>query len=161
MNTLLETLTLIQDETRWALQESQHQEILIGVVVVAGTILLAQLAMAVLTMRRLRELTTMRERTSRLFDSLALLTDTTEVGLANVIQEVARINQRPAKARSGRSTVASRVAEAARGGANVEEIAQREGISEGEVYLHLKLGQTARGGRRSRSGELLAPAGGA
>jgi hypothetical protein len=80
MNTLMDTLHLIEDETRWALQESQHQELLMAIAVVAGTVLLVQLALAFWTFRRLGEMATMRERTSRLFDSLALLTDTTEAG---------------------------------------------------------------------------------
>jgi hypothetical protein len=147
MNTLMDTLHLIEDETRWALQESQHQELLMAIAVVAGTVLLVQLALAFWTFRRLGEMATMRERTSRLFDSLALLTDTTEAGLATVIQEVGRINRRPAEVRQTRSTVASRVADAASRGLAVADIAQQEGISEGEVHLHLKLAQAAAASR--------------
>ena len=65
------------------------------------------------TLRRLRELSHMRERMSRLADGLALLTDTTEAGLSALVDEL-RKAKKAAAPRAPRATVAKRVATAAK-----------------------------------------------
>jgi hypothetical protein len=116
-----------------------------GDLVIAGGALASALlvmngAVAFWTITRLRELRQVRERMSRLADGLALLTDTTEAGLATVIREVEHLSKRPAAARAtSRSSVARRVSSAAKRGRPVAEIAAAEAISESEVRLHLAM----------------------
>ena len=115
-------------------------------------LLLLNGAVAVWTVTRLRELRQVRERMSRLADGLALLTDTTEAGLATVIREVEQISKRPALPRSmSRATVARRVAAAARRGQGTADIAAEESLSESEVRLHLSLAQAPRTGAVDQS----------
>jgi hypothetical protein len=149
MNEILEALTRIQHDVQWALVELQQTDLFIAIASAAGAILLLQLLLTVWTIRRLGELARMRERMSRLYDSLALLTDTTEAGLAAMAQELSKAApKRAAAARTAarpatRSTVARRVVDAARRGQPVAEIARGESISEGEVHLHLTLAGAA------------------
>ena len=93
-----------------------HREIF-RVAAVSGAILIGQLAIMVWTLRRLRELSHIRERMSRLADGLALLTDTTEAGLSTLIKEVQqfapklpapRTASRPPNASARRPGAASR-----------------------------------------------------
>ena len=63
--------------------------------------LLIQLGIMVWTLRRLRELSHIRERMSRLADGLALLTDTTEAGLSTLIKEVQQFAPQTAGAAIG------------------------------------------------------------
>ncbi len=58
------------------------------------TIALVNVSLLVWTARRLQELSLVRERVSRLADGLALLTDTTEAGLATLIKEVEQLGGR-------------------------------------------------------------------
>jgi hypothetical protein len=98
------------------------------------------------TIWRLREIGQLRERLSRLADGLALLTDTTETGLATIARQVEQATRKPAPAAGRtppRSTVSRRVTAAARRGDAVAEIARREALSESEVRLHLSLAQAA------------------
>lgn len=81
------------------------------------------------------------ERLAHLAAALELLTDTTEVGLANVAAEL----ERTAQSRTARATPAAtnrRIAHAARRGQSIEDIAAREALSHGEVRLHLQLAPT-------------------
>lgn len=109
---------------------------------VAG-LLLVQTGLVFWTTWRLRELSHMRERLSRLADGLALLTDTTEAGLAAITREL----QDPSARRgvtpraTTRASVSKRVVSAARKGAELTHIAQTEALSESEVRLHLKLAE--------------------
>lgn len=141
MNPTLETLTLIQDDVRWAIQELQHTDLFIAGVSVVGGLLLIQLLLAFWTLRRLSELGHMRERMSRLFDGLALLTDTTETGMATMAAQLDKVTAKRSTARSARSKVVKRVVAAADKGRKVAEIARDESMSEGEVHLHLKLAE--------------------
>jgi hypothetical protein len=119
---------------------------------VGSLLLLLNGAVAFWTLTRLRELRHVRERMSRLADGLALLTDTTEAGLATVIREVEQISKRPALPRSmSRATVARRVAAAARRGQGTADIAADESLSESEVRLHLSLAQATRTGPLEQS----------
>jgi hypothetical protein len=118
-------------------------------------LLLIQTGMVLWTTWRLRELSHMRERLSRLADGLALLTDTTEAGLAAMAREL----QQPAGKRvaaprtESRASVNKRVVSAARKGAQLAHIAQNEALSESEVRLHLKLAEA-----RLRESQLAAAA---
>ncbi len=58
---------------------------------IGGALFFAQLVLVLWTSRRLRELAHIRERMSRLADGLALLTDTTEAGLATIAREVEQL----------------------------------------------------------------------
>ena len=92
------------------------------------------------TLRRLQELSNIRERMSRLADGLALLTDTTEAGLSAIARQLEMQNGKAKGVRAvSRASVARRVAEAARKGERVTRIAEREALSESEVSLHLAL----------------------
>lgn len=116
-----------------------------GDLVLAGGLLASILlvlngAVAFWTVTRLRELRQVRERMSRLADGLALLTDTTEAGLATVIREVEHLSKRAVTARAtSRSSVARRVASAVKRGRAIAEIAAAEAMSESEVRLHLAM----------------------
>ena len=109
------------------------------------TIALVNGSLLVWAARRLQELSLVRERVSRLADGLALLTDTTEAGLATLIKEVEQLGGRrkSASKTSSRSSVAKRVTAAAEKGDKVAEIATTEGLSESEVRLHLSMAKSA------------------
>ena len=97
------------------------------------------------TLLRLRELSRLRDRMSRLADGVALLTDTTESGLATVIREIEQMSRKPGQVRTkSRAAVAKRVAAAARRGADTARIAADELLSESEVRLHLSLAEASR-----------------
>lgn len=103
--------------------------------------LCAQTVVLVWTLRRLSELSHIRERMSRLADGLALLTDTTEAGMATLAQQIDQANRkaRAAKPAAARTAVQKRVKEAVRRGERVSKIAAHEALSESEVRLHLAL----------------------
>ncbi len=106
---------------------------------------LAQFVILLWTLRRLRELSSIRERMSRLADGLALLTDTTESGfeaLAARLQQMSRQSE-PARPAARRS-VAKRVKSAAKKGQRIARIAADESLSETEVRLHLALADERR-----------------
>ena len=121
-----------------------HRDV-IRIIGASSGMLLIQLGIMVWTLRRLRELSHIRERMSRLADGLALLTDTTEAGLSTLIKEVQLFApKQPAPRTASRSAVSKRVATAARKGADLARIAEREAISESEARLHLRVGDAAR-----------------
>jgi hypothetical protein len=110
------------------------------VAAVGGAFICMQLVILLWTLRRLAELSNIRERMSRLADGLALLTDTTEAGMATLAAQLDQINRKPKTARpASRATVAKRVTEAARKGDQLPAIAADEALSESEVRLHLAL----------------------
>jgi hypothetical protein len=124
-----------------------HREI-IRIASASGGMLLLQLFILLWTIRRLRELSHIRERMSRLADGLALLTDTTEAGLSTIIREVQQLSRRSAEPRPApRAAVAKRVTAAVRNGEDIARIAETESLSESEVRLHLSLGAQAQRGR--------------
>jgi len=92
------------------------------------------------TLRLLGELASLRERMSRLTDGLALLTDTTEAGMATLAAQIAQANRtiRPVITAT-RATVQKRVKDAVRKGEGISKIAAHESLSESEVRLHLAL----------------------
>ena len=100
----------------------------------------AQFVILLWTLRRLGELAALRERISRLADGLALLTDTTEAGMAALaaqLQQTTREGRAPKTAT--RASVQKRVKEAVRKGEGISKIAAHEALSESEVRLHLAL----------------------
>jgi hypothetical protein len=133
----------------------EHREVL-RVAAAGGAIVFVQLVLLLWTARRLRELSHIRERMSRLADGLALLTDTTEAGLAALVREVEQLGKRSSKPaaapRTTRANVGKRVLAAARKGDAPARIAAAEALSESEVSLHLALAESRRGyGSESRS----------
>jgi hypothetical protein len=115
-----------------------------------GGVVLTQLVLVLWMLRRLGELSHMRERMSRLADGLALLTDTTESGLSTLLREV-QAGRKSARA-SSRATVSKRVTAAARKGEDIAEIAMQEDLSESEVRLHLQLAEALRRGNAAAAG---------
>src|SRR6188768_107116 len=83
----------------------------------AGVVVLLQFGLVLWMLRRLGELSHMRERLSRLADGLALLADTTESGLSTLLREV-QAGRKPVRATS-RAAVQKRVATAVKRGQDV------------------------------------------
>ena len=112
---------------------------------VAGGVLVVQIVLFVWALRRLQELSHMRERLSRLADGLALLTDTTEAGLATIVKQLQyQSGERATAVRGLRADTGPRVVAAADRGENLATIAGQEALSESEVRLHLHLAQQRR-----------------
>ena len=108
-----------------------------------AAVLLVQTVLVLWVVRRIGEIGHMRERLSRLADGLALLTDTTEAGLATLAREVQQQVRKPAAPRAAsRATVNKRVVAAARKGEDLSQIADHEALSESEVRLHLRLAES-------------------
>jgi len=107
----------------------------------ASGVVLSQLVLVVWMLRRMGELSHMRERMSRLADGLALLADTTESGLSTLLREVQA--SRKATRATSRATVAKRVAAAVRKGDDIVDVAMSEALSESEIRLHLQLAEAA------------------
>jgi hypothetical protein len=100
-------------------------------------VVLAQSAAIWRMSRAMRVTIRLNERLSHFADALALLTDTTETGLASVAAEL-ELTGRKRAARSVAPRAASkRIVKAARRGQAIDEIAAAEAISESEVRLHL------------------------
>jgi len=88
--------------------------------------------------KRMKAVSRVNDRLAQFAEALALLTDTTEAGLATVAAEL----EEPGRRRSSRTTTRSasrRIATAARRGQAIEEIAAAEGLSASEVRLHLHM----------------------
>ena len=120
-----------------------HREI-VRVALGLGVVAIVQVALVLWIARRLREVALMGERLSRLADGLALLTDTTEAGLATLIRQVESLGKRQVTSRTAtRTSVAKRVAAAAMSGQGLGSIAETEALSESEVRLHLALTDSA------------------
>ena len=123
---------------------SPENRLLLQIAAIAGVVLLLQTALVLWAVRRLDELARIRERLSRLADGLALLTDTTEAGMATLARELQQLQAgRMTAPRASRATVSRRVVAAVRKGENLTTIAGQEALSESEVHLHLKLAQAA------------------
>lgn len=122
---------------------SPENRVLLQIAMAVGAMLFVQTVLVLWAARRLDELTNIRERLSRLADGLALLTDTTEAGLATIARELQQQQQagRPSAPRATRAAVSRRVVAAVRKGEDLTAIAGQEALSESEVRLHLKLAQ--------------------
>ena len=79
------------------------------------------------------------DRLGRFGEALALLTDTTEAGLANVANELEQSGRRRASRAATRASASRRISTASVRGKSVEEIAAFEALSESEVRLHLHM----------------------
>jgi hypothetical protein len=124
-----------------------------------GVAMLAQTAAIWLLSSRIRGAERLDRRLSHFAEALALLTDTTESGLANVAIELEQASRNRASrpAAAPRSTVRSttpratarRIATAASSGRTVADIAADEAMSESEVMLHLGMrgDQVSKGAR--------------
>lgn len=121
---------------------SPENRVLLQMAMAMGAVLFVQTVLVLWAARRLDELTNIRERLSRLADGLALLTDTTEAGLATIARELQQTQAgRMSAPRPTRATVSRRVVAAVRKGEDLVTIAGQEALSESEVRLHLKLAQ--------------------
>jgi hypothetical protein len=78
------------------------------------------------------------DRLAHFAEALALLTDTTEAGLANVALELESTRRRTPRGTS-RAATAKRIATAVRKGRSIEDIVATEAISESEIRLHLRM----------------------
>jgi len=82
----------------------------------------------------------LEDRLAHLNAGVSLLTDTTETGLRDVAVEIGRLSaMSTAPTPKSRPVTQRRVARAAKQGRSVREIAAVEGVSEGEVRLHLQM----------------------
>ena len=82
----------------------------------------------------------LEDRVAHLSAGLSLLTDTTETGLRDVAMEIGRLSAASkAPAPKSRPTTQRRVARAVKQGRTVRDVAAAEGVSEGEIRLHLQM----------------------
>jgi DNA-binding NarL/FixJ family response regulator len=100
--------------------------------------ILTQVAALALLWRRRRDVLTIKSRIKQLAEALALLTDTTQSGLATVADELER-GRRPRSGASSRTAATRRIAQAVGRGRAVRDIAADEQVSESEIRLHLGL----------------------
>ena len=110
---------------------------------------LAQIVVTWHLAQRIRAAAPLDRRLAHFAEALALLTDTTETGLANLANELEQAGRRrgarPAAGAAPRSNARSttpratarRIVTATRCGKPIAEIAAAEGMSESEVMLHL------------------------
>jgi len=125
---------------------SNYGFIALAVVTLAQTVAIWRISIA------MRATTRLNDRLSHFAEALALLTDTTEVGLASVAAEL-QATGRPRAARSvAPKATGKRIANAARCGQAVTDIAVAESMSESEVRLHL--GMMASAAKGARDGAL-------
>jgi hypothetical protein len=103
------------------------------VVVFAQTVALWRISRGMTGVARLGD------RLNRFAEALALLTDTTEAGLATVANELEQSGRRRASRTAARASTARRISTAAVRGRSVEEIAALEALSESEIRLHLHM----------------------
>jgi hypothetical protein len=82
-------------------------------------------------------------RLGRLADAVALLTDATQAGFANLASEI-ELNRRTRTVKGTRAATSRRIARAVGSGRSVQEIAAEEQVSESEVGLHLGLAARSR-----------------
>jgi hypothetical protein len=116
-----------------------HREVF-RVLAASSVFICVQFGILLWTLRVMGELSSLRERMSRLVDGLALLTDTTEAGMSALAAELAQANRKVSPANPGsRATVQKRVKDAVRNGERISRIAALESLSESEVRLHLAL----------------------
>lgn len=95
-----------------------------------------------LHVRQQRRIETLEGRLAHLTAGLSLLTDTTEYGLRDLAGEVAGIAGGRSTPQHSPAGVQQRVVGAALRGRSVRDIARAEGLSEGEVKLHLSMNGT-------------------
>jgi Flp pilus assembly protein TadB len=106
--------------------------IALTVVIVVHTALLWRISVL------LRRPARTEDRLAHFAEALALLTDTTEAGLANVALELESTRRRAPRGTS-RAATAKRIAAAVGKGQSMEDIIAAEALSESEVRLHLRM----------------------
>jgi hypothetical protein len=143
----------------WALKDFywEHRELARALAAISA-IAIVNLSLLLWTARRIHELSLIRERINRLADGIALLTDTTEVGMATLIQEVEQLGRRRTTASkpASRASVGKRVLAAVRDGDAITSIAKDEALSESEVRLHLAMATSAEAAETSDAGRSVA-----
>ena len=82
-------------------------------------------------------------RLSQVCSAVELLTDTTESGLQSAFGEIQRLLHNDIERLKAQPTLQARVGRAAEDGRTAREIAQREGLSEGEAHLRMVLNTPA------------------
>jgi len=126
--------------------------VILAATFMAAGALVAAAAAAVMVWRSTRQTTetlaALENRVTQLTAGIALLTDTTEVGLRDVATEIGRLAAptvtAPARPRP-RAVTQRRIAGAAKRGRSVQEIAALEDVSEGEVRLRLNIDRQSKG----------------
>jgi hypothetical protein len=111
-------------------------------------VVLAQTAAIWRMSRAMRVTSRLNDRLSHFAEALALLTDTTEVGLANVAAELESTGRQRAARSVSPKAASKRIVNAARCGQAINEIAAAEAMSESEVRLHLGMMPAATKGTR-------------
>ncbi len=99
-------------------------------------VVIQAIALALMWRRRARSVATVEARVRQLADALALLTDTTQAGLASVAAELEH-GRRPRP--TTRAATSRRIAHAVERGRTVRDVAAQEQVSESEIRLHLGL----------------------
>lgn len=85
-----------------------------------------------------KDLADIDRRLTQIYAAVELLTDTTESSLRVAFAEISRLSHEQRRATAD-DDLHSRMKTAARNGRTAREIAQSEGVSEGEVRLRLRL----------------------
>ena len=85
------------------------------------------------------EMARIEQRLTHICSAVELLTDTTESALRTAFSEIERLSADHGPGAAHRAGVHRRVKTAAHSGRSAREIAQSEGLSEGEVRLRLRL----------------------
>ena len=86
-----------------------------------------------------QSLARIEQRLTQICSAVELLTDTTESALQTAFAEIERLSETSGARAAHRAGLPTRVKKAARNGRSAREIAQTEGVSEGEVRLRLRL----------------------
>lgn len=107
-------------------------------VIALTLVTVAQTAILLRVWGLLRRPARTEDRLAHFAEALALLTDTTEAGLANVALELESTRRRTPRGTS-RAATAKRIAAAARKGQSIEDIVAAEALSESEIRLHLRM----------------------
>jgi alkylhydroperoxidase family enzyme len=107
-------------------------------VIALTLVIVAQTALLLRVWPLLQRPARTEDRLAHFAEALALLTDTTEAGLANVALELESTRRRTPRGTS-RAATAKRIATAARKGQSIEDIVAAEALSESEIRLHLRM----------------------
>ena len=112
-------------------------------VIAVGVLAVMQIAAGYLIVQQQRVVDRFDDRIAHLTAGISLLTDTTEGALRDMAQEINRIGTLAVDRPKPRAATQRRMANLARRGQSVHEIAASERVSEGEVMLRLQLAESA------------------
>ena len=107
-------------------------------VIALTLVIVAHTAMLWRVLALLRRPARTDDRLAHFAEALALLTDTTEAGLANVALELESTRRHTPRGAT-RAATAKRIATAVRKGRSIDDIVADEAISESEIRLHLRM----------------------